>query len=99
MATISYPPSTRFPPHVDHCDNSLVCLTSLGLTSRFMVQAPGMSEKQVLELSSGDLLVFDASSAANILHGVEGIVEGSCPEGLCETLQKHRYGVQCRLTF
>ncbi|GMH73476.1 hypothetical protein TrRE_jg121, partial [Triparma retinervis] len=48
---------------------------------------------------SGDLLVFDASTEANILHGVEGIVEGTCPEGLGERLREHRYGVQCRLKF
>jgi hypothetical protein len=73
-------------------------LVSLGLTSRFAVLPPGGS-KQTLSLSSGDLLVFDASTEANILHGVEGIVEGTCPEGLGERLREHRYGVQCRLKF
>ena len=40
MAVIRYEaPDGKFPPHVDHCNDSLVFLTSLGLTANFLVRA------------------------------------------------------------
>ena len=101
MAAIRYQaPDGQFPPHVDHCDNSFVYLMSLGCTANFMVETPAMGEKRMLKLRSGDLLVFDASTNAAILHGVLGIDDGSCPgylSSMFPVLQNHRYGVQCRL--
>ena len=51
---------------------------------------------------SGDVLVFNASTQAGVVHGVGSIDDGaSCPPALCErfpVLQKHRYGVQCRVS-
>ena len=102
MAAIRYEaPDGRFPPHVDHCADSLVFLTSIGCTARFMVKGPSMAEKLTFDFRSGDLLVFDASTEANILHGVTGVEEGSCPVSLegFSVLRWHRYGVQVRLTF
>jgi len=104
MAAIRYhAPDGRFPPHIDHCDNSFVYLMSLGCTANFMIKTPAMDEERVFKFRSGDLLVFNASSAAAVLHGVLGIDDdGSCPVGLSSSfpvLEQHRYGVQCRLTF
>lgn len=104
MAVIRYmseSPNSKFPRHIDHCDGSYVYLTSLGCTAKFLVKGPNMTEKRIFKMRSGDVLVFNASTAAAIEHGVEG-VDGpdTCPVALgerCPVLQNHRYGVQCRV--
>ena len=86
--------------HVDHDDN-WVYLLSLGCVTNFVVQGPNMAEKQSIRLYSGDLMVFDASTRGNILHGITSI-EAACPPGLVDcfpVLQHHRYGIQLRVRF
>jgi len=103
MAAIQYAsPNGRFPAHIDHCNGSFVYLMSLGCAANFMVKGPNMECKKTFRFNSGDLLVFNASTEAAILHAVVSIVEGeeSCPKELGSAfpiLQKHRYGVQCRV--
>mmetsp|Transcript_122785 Transcript_122785/g.308936 ORF Transcript_122785/g.308936 Transcript_122785/m.308936 type:complete len:227 (-) Transcript_122785:93-773(-) len=101
LAVIRYEaPDGRFAPHVDHCNDSYVYLASLGCTANFMVKGPGMAEKRAFKFRSGDLLVFNASTRAALLHGVMSIDVASCPPGLSEAapdLREHRYGVQCRM--
>mmetsp|Transcript_84315 Transcript_84315/g.187253 ORF Transcript_84315/g.187253 Transcript_84315/m.187253 type:complete len:228 (-) Transcript_84315:118-801(-) len=101
MAAIRYEaPDGHFPPHIDHCDNSYVYLTNLGCTANFMVKGPGMADKRPFKFRSGDLLVFNASTRAALLHGVMSIDDASCPQELGNAfpvLQKHRYGIQCRM--
>ena len=97
MGTIRYPaPNGRFPEHIDHCTDSWVYLLSLGCTANFVVKGPSM-EKRVFAFRSGDVLVFDASTEAAVLHGVRDIDAESCPEELSETfgstMQKHRFGI------
>eukprot|EP00927_Polykrikos_kofoidii_P027573 TRINITY_DN24204_c0_g1_i1.p1 TRINITY_DN24204_c0_g1~~TRINITY_DN24204_c0_g1_i1.p1 ORF type:complete len:261 (-),score=39.97 TRINITY_DN24204_c0_g1_i1:39-746(-) len=105
MATIRYEaPDGRFPPHVDHCDESFVFLSSLGRTANFMVKGPTMDEQKRFKFCSGDLLVFNASSKAAILHAVTSIDEtgselGELLGSRFPVLQNHRYGVQCRMYF
>lgn len=103
MAAIRYKsPDGRFPPHLDHCNNSFVYLMSLGCTANFMVKGPNMEDKRDIKFHSGDLMVFNASTEAAILHGVMSIEPGTCPEALGKAfpvLQNHRYGVQCRARF
>lgn len=105
MATIRYEvPDGHFPPHVDHCNDSFVFLTSLGCTANFMVKAPAMASQYRFKFRSGDLLVFNASSQAAILHSVVNIDETGSSTGEVlgskfPVLQNHRYGVQCRMHF
>jgi len=104
MSAIEYTaPKHRFPPHVDHCnDNSYVYLVSLGCTANFMVKGPNMSDKEVFKFNSGDMLVFDPSTEANILHEVKSIDENTCPPKLAETyplLENTRYGMQHRVRY
>eukprot|EP00929_Paragymnodinium_shiwhaense_P089791 TRINITY_DN4999_c0_g1_i1.p1 TRINITY_DN4999_c0_g1~~TRINITY_DN4999_c0_g1_i1.p1 ORF type:complete len:283 (-),score=25.91 TRINITY_DN4999_c0_g1_i1:473-1321(-) len=103
MAAIQYEaPTGKFPPHVDHCGESCVYLMTLGCSANFMVKGPSMAGQANLKLRSGDLLVFNASTEAALLHGVTGIDDGSCPQHLGDAfniLRNHRYGVQCRLYF
>ena len=92
-----------FPPHVDHCnDGSWVVLFSLGCAAAFHVKTPGTAQHS-FEMQSGDILVFDPSSEAAILHGVAGVGGAqSCARGLgerFEVLRGSRYGVQCRVSF
>ena len=102
MAVIRYEaPDGKFPLHCDHCnDGSLVYLMTLGCAAHFFVKTPSMERGKAFDLESGDMLVFDASTAANVLHAVKGIKEGSCPSHLAErseVMRAHRYGVQCRV--
>ena len=105
MATIKYAsPDGKFPPHIDHCQNSYVYLTSLGCTANFMVKGPNMTIKRDFKFNSGDMLIFDASTEAKILHGVTSIDSSITTESqeigkLFPVLTNHRYGVQCRLYF
>jgi|EP00505_MAST-04D_sp_SCG-Rhode-Island_P001161 hypothetical protein len=96
-----------FPPHVDHCnDGSWVVLFSLGRTASFHIQTPDMTQRHTFDMKSGDVLVFDPSSEAAIVHGVAGV---ACGEEAAQTgdelgarfdiLRSSRFGVQCRVTF
>jgi hypothetical protein len=90
-------PNGNFPEHVDHCnDNSWVYLLSLGCSANFVVKGPH-SERQMLRFNSGDVLVFDPSSDAAIVHGVNSINEDDFPLDCPEDFQKYRFGVQCRV--
>jgi hypothetical protein len=67
-----------------------------------MVKGPGMMEKQIFKFRSGDMLVFNASTEASILHAVMGIDVESCPRDLgivFPILNNHRYCVQIRASF
>mmetsp|Transcript_3976 Transcript_3976/g.8788 ORF Transcript_3976/g.8788 Transcript_3976/m.8788 type:complete len:216 (-) Transcript_3976:446-1093(-) len=105
MATIRYEaPTGRFPPHVDHCSDSAVFLASLGRSANFMVRREGEREVRRFQLRSGDVVVFNASTNAGILHGVESIDEGASKSGEAlaaefPVFRTHRYGVQCRMHF
>jgi len=105
MATIRYEaPDGHFPPHVDHCNDSFVFLASLGCTANFMVKGPSMQLQKRFKLCSGDMLVFNASTEAAILHSVVSIDETSSDAGQLlgtkfPVLQNHRYAVQCRMYF
>lgn len=103
MGAIRYKaPDGSFPDHVDHC-SSFVFLLSLGCTSNFAVRGPLLLEEekyQVFRFHSGDVIIFDASSKANISHGVRNIISESCPSELGEifpSMQNHRFGIQCRV--
>ena len=92
-----------FPPHVDHCnDGSWVVLFSLGCTADFHVKTPGTAQHS-FEMQSGEILVFDPSSEAAILHGVAGVGGAqSCARELgdrFEALRGSRSGVQCRVCW
>lgn len=103
MAAIRYhAPDGRFPPHCDHCNDSYVYLLSLGCTANFMVQGPGMTEKRFFKFHSGDLLVFNASTEAAILHEVCSIDTDGDASGLSGTfriMRDHRFGVQIRARY
>lgn len=106
MATIRYEaPEGHFPPHVDHCNDSCVFLTSLGCTANFMVKGPTTESQKKFKLHGGDLLVFNASSEAAILHSVLSIDEDGSRAvdqllgSKFPALQNYRYGVQCRMYF
>ena len=112
-------PNGSFPEHIDHCNhpNGWVVLLSLGCKARFSVrkgipkdisakaaEKKKHNPKMHLELNSGDVLIFDPSSNAAILHGVASILPSTCPQALIdafgeEAMSNRRYGVQCRTSF
>ncbi len=112
-------PNGSFPEHIDHCNvpNGWVFLLSLGCKARFSVQQKPPKKKTntaaatiketkkvFLELNSGDVLVFDPSTEAAILHGVNSILPSTCPGALVqafveEAMANHRYGVQIRTSL
>ena len=106
VAVIRYkPPNDNFPLHIDHTnDNSYVYLLSLGCSANFIVKGPTNNEKKEFKFQSGDVLVFDPSSNAGILHGVSSINVNDFSkvddgEECCipEDFQRFRFGVQCRV--
>lgn len=99
-------PNGSFPEHIDHCnDNSWVYLLSLGCSANFVVSKKNdlQNKKQVFTFNSGDVLVFDPSSKAGIVHGVLSIHDDypkddendSCV--IPENFKCYRFGVQCRV--
>ena len=92
-------PNGCFPEHIDHCnDDSWVYLLSLGCSANFVVKCSPQSEKQQFRFRSGDVLVFDPSSDAAVVHGVASINGDEPPLLDCpEVFQKFRFGVQCRV--
>ena len=93
-----------FPPHIDHCnDGTWVFLASVGCAARFHVKTPRMVQPHAFEMESGDVLVFDPSSEAAVLHGVAGVGgEESCGRELAErfeVLRSSRFGLQCRVSL
>ena len=105
MATIRYEsPHGHFAPHIDHCNDSYVYLTSLGCTANFMVKGPTMDAQKHFKFHSGDLLIFNASTKAALLHSVvsidtEGNEDATTLGKLFPSFLNHRYGVQCRVHF
>jgi hypothetical protein len=115
MAVIRYCPAetnsrtigSTFPLHIDHCnDGSWVVLISLGCTANFRLKSPSMSRMETFEMKSGDVLVFDPSSAAAIVHGIDSIVfEEDTRVNWAgfgeqfEVLSCSRFGVQCRVSI
>jgi hypothetical protein len=105
MATIRYEAlKHKLDAHVDHCDESLVVLISLGRTINFMIRAGRQSELKRFKFLSGDILIFNASTAAELVHGLESVDEAASEVGELlarrfPVLQNHRYGVQCRIHF
>ena len=101
VAAIRYDVSTGvLADHVDHCnDGSWVVLLSLGCTAKFNVN------NYCMDFRSGDILVFDPSTKAKVLHGIESIINQEhdgfkLDEGLLQrypTLIQYRFGIQCRV--
>ena len=89
--------------HINHCNaGSWVYLLSLGCTANFIVKGPSMDTCCKFKFCSSDVLVFNASTNAGILHGVNAIVPDFFPTKLIDffsptMLQCHRFGIQCRV--
>lgn len=95
-----------FPPHIDHCnDKSWVVLFSLGCTAIFQIKSKDMPRKETFRMQSGDVLLFDPSSGAAILHGVDSIENDNDLTRWTgmgkqfEVLRSSRYGLQCRVSW
>ena len=74
-------------------------LLSIGCTATFSIRGSRDDPKTFLKLESGDVMVFDPSTAAAVRHGVVSIEVTTCPKALAEAFEDmagHRYGVQCR---
>ena len=95
-------PNGNFPLHIDH-SNSIVYLLSIGCTCNFMVKGPTMEKRNDFKMDSGDILVFNATTKAKIVHGVKSIDnEETSPKFLSDKypiMVNHRFGVQCRMQF
>ena len=89
-------PSGTLRQHVDMLPG-WVLIVSLGCTAVFWIQEPedGRRSQNILdvaktkrgpkrriELRSGDVVLFDACAAANVLHGIERVLPETCPEYL-----------------
>ena len=97
-----------------HCDGnpSVVFLYSIGCTCNFYVFGDKMRKNedkksvdkrkdgQIFKFKSGDMLFFDASSEANIQHGIISVDDSdTCPKFLkekCKGIEKFRISCQIR---
>lgn len=90
-----------------HIDNrpGFVMLYSIGCTVTFYVNSPKITEKDGIQFKfeSGDILVFSATKRDGIDHGVDNVIDESCPKlllnkdpKLCEKLNHVRISVQTR---
>merc|ERR1712113_1249984 len=91
--------------HCDELNASIVFLYSIGCTANFYIHSPQMKgdkyrDGKLFKFKSGDMLFFDASKAAQIIHGIDSIDDGSsCPQQLKQKykhLAQSRIGVQIR---
>ena len=76
-----------------------VILYSLGCTANFFIKSTKMKQR-IFGFESGDVFVFDCSEEAKILHAVDSIESGSCPQELVQKYEKlgcHRYSLQTRM--
>ena len=69
-----------------------------------MVKTPTMDSQLLFKFRSGDMLVFNPSTKAAILHAVVGIDEDGSEDAKTigikyADLCNNRYGVQCRMYF
>ncbi len=83
-----------------HVDKVLgwVVLFSLGNTAKFYIKGPNMRERVTIDFQSGDVLVFNGGTEYDIFHGIDTIVEGSCPSHLSQELGESRVSLQMRQT-
>eukprot|EP00484_Ammonia_sp_Unknown_P024251 CAMPEP_0197051330 /NCGR_PEP_ID=MMETSP1384-20130603/26023_1 /TAXON_ID=29189 /ORGANISM="Ammonia sp." /LENGTH=259 /DNA_ID=CAMNT_0042483879 /DNA_START=73 /DNA_END=850 /DNA_ORIENTATION=+ len=70
-----------------HYDNrkGWVLLYSIGCSVVFYVKGPKMKESATgiqFQMNSGDVLIFNASGSSRIEHGVDSVVDNSCPPAL-----------------
>ena len=81
LTAISYSsPKGNLGNHIDR-STSLVYLFSVGCTANFYIHGPNMEKERVIKFKSGDMLLFDASETAKIVHGVVSIDHTStCPK-------------------
>jgi len=84
-----------------HCDKVLgwVCLFSFGCTAKFWVKGPNMPTRKVIDFESGDVLLFNGGTEYNIQHGINTIVEGTCPAFIPAKYQDKRISLQFRQTL
>lgn len=76
----------------DHADNggSYTVLLSLGCAVNFFVDGT------ILELASGDALIFHSGTAHCVMHGVRSVHSDTCPPELPAELQDKRLSVLLR---
>jgi hypothetical protein len=81
-----YPSSSTLADHEDNC-GSYVVLLSIGCTVDFFVDG------KVIQLASGDAIIFHGGVAHQVRHGVRGVRTGTCPPELPPELHDKRLSV------
>jgi len=102
QCNINYITSFQYPVPdgklTDHCDrqDGWVLIFSLGCIAKFKFNTVNLPEPIVIDFCSGDALIFDSSSTANVRHAILQIVPDSAPEYLPDALQNCRMMLQYR---
>ena len=92
--SVLYPSTGMLRNHYDNHEGWVV-LFSVGCVARFHLQK-GDDRAHDLEMASGDVLIFNGSTAHQVYHGVQGIIPGTAPSHLDPMLQQGRIGLQLR---
>lgn len=94
--------TSRFSVQLPGCDRQGTCGVRCAACDVRQRLLPGLRAHSnvvlgaEVALESGDALVFNGSAEARVLHGVEGILPGSCPARLRPMLERGRVGLQLR---
>eukprot|EP00483_Globobulimina_turgida_P011357 UN11379 len=95
---VLYPFGSMLGRHVDNMDGWVV-LFSFGCDAKFYLQLLSNEQSRngcVVNMKSGDVIVFEAGDKTRVLHGVDSIVRNSTPQHFKATLQNARIGLQLR---
>eukprot|EP01084_Bolivina_argentea_P220691 373975_1 len=86
---------------IPHCDGfpGFIILIALGCDVNFMIKSHLFNNKNQeinFVFKSGDIVIFDSSTKANIIHEVKGVVPNTCPN---EILNKYSEFKQTRISI
>jgi len=84
-----------------HCDNmsGYVILFSFGCDAKFFLQKLSNKHRKngtLVNMKSGDVIIFEASHEQRVLHGVDCIIPNSAPKHFENILANARIGLQLR---
>ena len=95
---VLYPLGSMLGRHVDNMDGWVV-LFSFGCDARFYLQLLSNKRRKhgvVVNMKSGDVIIFEGGSKERVLHGVDSIVNNTAPKHFNGILSNARIGLQLR---
>ena len=95
---VLYPLGSMLGRHVDNMDGWVI-LFSFGCNAKFYLQLLSNERRKhgvVVNMKSGDVIIFEGGSKERVLHGVDSIVDKTTPLHFQGILSNARIGLQLR---